>query len=167
MTDSSAVELVAIAAIAENGVIGEEGDLPWDSIPEDRQQYRARVASDPVILGRRTFDLMRDDLPGRAQIVLSRSTQEFDIDTAHHASGVEDAREIAANLGARRAYVIGGAEIYRLFLPHLHRMFLSRIPGDYEGDATFPSWNEADWTRVAEAEYDDFTLQEWVRNSAS
>jgi len=93
------VELITVAAVAENGVIGRDGEIPWPSIPADRRQYRARVADWPVILGRRTFDSMREDLPGTAQIVLSRSASEYDIESAHHAGGIDDTVETVESLG--------------------------------------------------------------------
>jgi len=157
------MELVSVAAVADNGVIGDDGELPWPSIPADKRQYRKRIASDPVILGRRTFDSMRDDLPGSHQIVLSRSHDAFDIDTAHHAGGVEEAIEIVEELEAERAYVIGGGGIYRLFQSHVDRMVLSRVHGSYEGDTYYPEWDDDAWKLDEETEYDRFTLQEWVR----
>jgi dihydrofolate reductase len=157
------MELVSVAAVAENGVIGRDGEIPWPSIPEDRRQYRARIADAPVILGRVTFDSMRDDLPGTAQIVLSQSESEYDIESAYHASGVDDAVAVAESLGADRAYVIGGGAIYDLFQPAIDRMVLSRIPGEYDGDAYFPEWDPDEWNLVDRVEYDDFTLEEWVR----
>ena len=159
------MELITVAAVAENGVIGRDGELPWPSIPADKRQYRDRIAEDPVILGRVTFESMVDDLPGTAQIVLSRSQQEFDVESAHHASDVDDAIAVAESLGADRAYVIGGAVIYDLFQPVVDRMVLSRIPDEYEGDASFPEWDPDEWDLVDRVEYDDFTLEEWVRKS--
>jgi dihydrofolate reductase len=157
------MELISVAAVAENGVIGREGELPWPSIPADRQQYHDRIADGPTILGRVTFESMRDDLPGTAQIVLSRSASAFDVASAHHAADVETAIETVASLGADRAYVIGGAAIYELFQPAVDRMVLSRIHGAYDGDAYFPEWDPSEWTRVAQTEYDRFTLEELVR----
>jgi len=157
------MELVSVAAIADNRVIGDDGDLPWPSIPADKQQYRERIADDPVILGRVTFESMLDDLPGAAQIVLSRSEQDFDTPTAHHASGVDDAVAVAEELGADTAYVIGGGGIYDLFQPHIDRMVLSRVSGEYEGDAFYPEWDEATWELDSATEYDRFRLEEWVR----
>ena len=75
------MKLVSVAAVAENGVIGRDGELPWESIPADKRQYRNRVADAPVILGRRTFDSMRDDLPGSHQIVLSRAERDYGVDS--------------------------------------------------------------------------------------
>jgi dihydrofolate reductase len=157
------IELITVAAVAENGVIGRDGEIPWPSIPADRRQYRAKIADWPVILGRRTFDSMRADLPGTAQIVLSRSTSEYDHESAHHAGGIDDTVETVEALGYDRAYVIGGAAIYDLFQPVVDRMVLSRIPGEYDGDAYFPDWDRTKWTVVDRTPYDDFTLEEWAR----
>ena len=157
------MELVSVAALSENNVIGRNGELPWPSIPADKKQYRSRIADSPVILGRQTYESMLDDLPGSAQIVLSRSDQSFDVDTAHHARTVEDAVEIATSLGAETAYVIGGGAIYDLFQPHLDRMVLSRVHGEYDGDTYYPEWETDEWRLESETPYARFTLQEWVR----
>lgn len=159
------MELISVAAVAANGVIGRDGEIPWPSIPVDKRLYRERVADSPVILGRVTFDSMRDDLPGSAQIVLSRSESDFDVESAHHAAGVEDAMNVLETLEAERAYVLGGAGIYDLFQPVVDRMVLSRVPGEYDGDASFPEWDSDDWNLVETTEYDAFTLEEWVRKS--
>jgi dihydrofolate reductase len=97
--------------------------------------------------------------------VLSRSHQEFAVDTAYHAESVEAAVDIADSLGADRAYVIGGGVIYHLFQPHVDRMALSRVHGEYEGDTYYPEWDEDAWTLESETEYDRFSLQEWVRTN--
>lgn len=157
------MELIAVAAVAANGVIGRDGEIPWESIPEDKRQYRGRIEEWPVILGRRTFDSMREDLPGSTQIVLSRTESDFDVESARHASGVEEAIAILEGMDGERAYVIGGGGIYALFQPIVDRMILSRIPGEYEGDAYFPEWDADDWELEERIEYDDFTLEEWVR----
>ncbi len=157
------MELVSVAAVAENGVIGDDGELPWPSIPADRRQYRDRVAGHPVILGRRTFESMREDLPGSVQIVLSRTERTHDVPTAHHAGSVEEAVAVAESLGADRAYVIGGAAIYELFQPHVDRMVLSRVEGSYGGDRRYPDWDEADWRLVEREPHDRFTLEVWER----
>ena len=159
------VELISVAAVADNGVIGRDGELPWQSIPADRTQYRERIADDPVVLGRVTFESMLGDLPGTAQIVLSRSDLDFDVGTAHHASGVDEAIAAVKSLGADRAYVIGGGGIYELFQPVVDRMVLSRVHGEYEGDASFPEWDTGEWELVDTEAYDRFTLEEWTRRA--
>ncbi|MCQ4331984.1 dihydrofolate reductase [Natronomonas sp. F2-12] len=157
------MELVSVAAVAENGVIGRDGELPWASISADKTQYRARIADEPVILGRRTFESMLEDLPGRAQVVLSRTERDYDVETAVHADGVEGAIDRARSFGSDAAYVIGGGGIYELFQPHLDRMVLSRVNGSYEGDTYYPEWDEDEWELTSETAYDRFTLEEWRR----
>ena len=99
------MQLVSVAALAENRVIGRDGEVPWPHIEADVRQYRERVAGSPVILGRRTFDSMRDDLPGSRQIVVSRSVDAVDVPTAVVANDVEEAlalaRELVGDAGAR------------------------------------------------------------------
>jgi dihydrofolate reductase len=92
------VQLVSVAALAENRVIGNDGGVPWPDLPEDVRQYRERVAGSPVILGRRTFESMRGDLPGSRQIVVSRSVDSVDEPTAVVADGVDAAIELAREL---------------------------------------------------------------------
>lgn len=159
------MELIAVAAVAENGVIGDDGELPWPSIPVDRRQYRERVAGHPVIVGRKTFESMREDLPGAAQIVLSRTQRDYAVPTAHHAGGVTEAEAVAESLGADRAYVIGGAAIYDLFQPHVDRMVLSRVEGRYEGDSRYPDWDEDEWALLDREPHDRFTLEVWERRA--
>jgi dihydrofolate reductase len=156
------MELVAVAAVAENGVVGADGELPWEHVEADVRQYRERVAGHPVVLGRRTFESMRDDLPGRAQVVVSRSDPSYPEASAHVVDGVEAALAVLEALDGETAYVLGGGAIYELFLPVCDRLVLSRIPGEYEGDARFPAFDDA-WTLVEESPMPGFTLEEWTR----
>ncbi|MGM0685215.1 MAG: dihydrofolate reductase [Halobacteriota archaeon] len=165
------MQLVSVAALAENRVIGNDGGVPWPDLPEDVRQYRERVADSPVILGHKTFESMRGDLPGRRQIVVSRTVDAVDDPTAVVAGGVDAAIELARELVGDRAdpetavYVLGGGTIYELFQPRVDRMALSHVDGVYEGDTRFPAWDEVEWRVVGETEYEGFTLREWVRRS--
>ncbi|MDB2241424.1 dihydrofolate reductase [Halorubrum ezzemoulense] len=186
------MRLVSVAALAENRVIGRDGEVPWPHIEADVRQYRERVAESPVILGRRTFDSMRGDLPGRRQIVVSRSVDAVDAPTALVASGVEEAlaaaRDVVGDAPAERervpaetspasgpveasdqgdetVYVLGGGGIYELFQPHLDGMALSHVEGAFDGDTYYPAWDETEWDVAEETAYDRFTLREWVRRA--
>jgi dihydrofolate reductase len=167
------VQLVSVAALAENRVIGNDGGVPWPDLPEDVRQYRERVADSPVILGRKTFESMRGDLPGRRQIVVSRSVDAVDDPTAVVADGVDAAIELARELVGDEAdpetavYVLGGGTIYELFQPRVDRMVLSHVDGAYEGDTRFPAWDETEWRVVDETDYEGFTLREWVRGAGA
>ena len=157
------MELVSVAAVADDGLIGRDGELPWASIPADKRQYRKRVADAPVILGRLTFESMLGDLPGWAQVVLSRTERSYNAATARHAGDIAEALEIAASLGRPTAYVLGGAEVYESFQPRVDRMVLSRVHGSYDGDSYYPAWDEDGWKLERETSYDRFTLEEWRR----
>jgi len=157
------MKLISVAAVADDGVIGDDDEVPWH-LPEDKKQYRERVADAPTIYGRRTFEMF-DEPPGSAYVVLSRTEREYDRENTYHASSVDEAVDIAASLGADRAYVLGGAGIYALFQPHLDRMVLTRVPGEYEGDTFYPEWDEADWRLVESEEYENFTVEIWKRRA--
>lgn len=158
------MDLESVAAVAENGVIGDGDGVPWD-LPAEVRQYRAHVADAPVIVGRRTFESMQSDPdpPGWVRIVLSRTPRTYDDPATVHASDVEEAVEHAAALGEDVAYVLGGGEIYALFLPHVDRMRLSRVAGEYEGDVSFPEFDPDDWRLADRTPYDGFAVEVWVR----
>jgi len=162
------MRLVSVAAVAENGVIGDDGSVPWPPLPADIEQYRARVADAPVVLGRRTFESMREDLPGTHQIVVSRRLETLVEPTAVVAADVEEALALASERAADdAAYVLGGATIYDLFQPFVDEMALSHVDGRYDGDARFPSWDRDEWTVVTETAYEGFTVREWRRTARS
>lgn len=161
---SKHVQLASMAAIAENRVIGNDGNVPWPEIPEDVRQYRDRVADAPVILGRRTFEAMQRNLPGMQRIVVSRSVESVPDPTAVVAADAEEALVHARRFAPDGpVYVLGGGAIYDLFLPHLDRMVLSHVHGRYEGDTRYPAWDETEWEIASETPYGRFTLREWVR----
>ena len=157
------MQLISVAAVADNGVIGRGGELPWPSIPADKQQYRATVAGAPVILGRRTFESMRDDLPGAHQVVVSRSDPTYPEESATTVAGVDAAIAASRATGADEAYVLGGAQIYALLQPHIDRMRLSRVHGKFEGDSRYPSYDPARWELLESIPHDRFTIERWRR----
>lgn len=154
------MDVIAVAAVAENGVIGDGPTLPWDH-PAEVRRYRERVAGETVGIGRRTFEMF-DDPPGARRVVLSRTARSYDDPTVVHAGDVETAIETARSAGSQTLYVLGGAAIYEAFLPYYDRMLLSRIDGTYEGDATFPQFDADAWDLVEETRFDGYTLETWV-----
>ncbi len=136
-----------VAAVAENGVIGANGQLPW-RLPEDLKHFRKLTLGHPVIMGRRTWESLGKPLPGRENIVISRRPG-FEAPGASVASTLEAA--IALCAGEPIAFVIGGAEIYAAALPLADGLVLTEIHEDYEGDARFPDWDRHAW-RAAQKE---------------
>lgn len=133
--------LFLIYARADNGVIGKDNSLPW-RLPADLKRFKALTMNKPMIMGRKTFESLPGLLPGRRHIVLTRDGR-WNADGAEVATSVEQALSIA---GAGEAAVVGGAEIYRLFMPLAERVELTEIHGPFEGDTMMeplgPEWTE-------------------------
>lgn len=158
------MNLIAVAAVSDNWVIGKDGEIPWTSRPADKKQYRNRVATDPVILGRVTYQSMRNDLPGRTQVVLTSDPNSVALaETTIAVDSVQKAMADLARRNATIAYVLGGGAIYDAFLPYTNRAYLSRIPGEYDGDTFFPRLEAPDWKIVESVEHQGFTLETWDR----
>ncbi len=136
-------EVTLILARADNGVIGKDGDIPWH-IPADLRRFKQLTLGSPMIMGRKTFDSLPGLLPGRRHIVLTRDAA-WDEDGAEVVHSVEAALK-AAN--APHAWVIGGAEIYRLFLPLAHRIELTEVHLAPDGDARLDEHLEG-WSEVS------------------
>ena len=135
-------EIILILARADNGVIGRDGKLPWH-LPADLRHFKSLTLGHPMIMGRKTFDSLPGLLPDRRHIVLTRDA-DWQAEGAETATGLDSALRLA---NAPHVAVIGGAEIYRLFLPRADRIELTEVHLDAEGDARidYPGsdWREA------------------------
>jgi len=143
--DDHSPRITIVAALARNRIIGRGGALPWH-IPDDLRRFRQLTLGHPVIMGRRTYESIGRPLPGRDNIVVSRSGR-FAAPGCRVAHGLEDA--IAAAAPAARVFVIGGAEIYALALPAADRLELTEIDAEFEGDALFPEYDRAGWLETS------------------
>jgi len=133
-----------IAAVSDNNVIGNGNALPW-RIPEDLARFKALTLGSTLIMGRKTFESIGRPLPGRTTVVLTRR-DDF------AAPGVLVAHDWAEALSlapGASAFVAGGADVYRLFLPVASKLFLTRIHGAYDGDTYFPPFNTDEWSLVS------------------
>lgn len=137
-------EIFLVLACASNGVIGNNGALPWH-LPGDLRHFKALTQGKPMIMGRKTFDSLPGLLPGRRHIVLTRDT-EWDEDGAETAYSPDQAIAIA---NAPHVAVIGGAEIFALFLPRADRIELTEVEGDFDGDTRFDLPDAAQWEETA------------------
>ncbi len=140
-------ELVAVAAVARNGVIGADNGLPW-RVSSDLKHFKALTMGKPLILGRRTFESLQRPLPGREIIVVTRDPR-FSPAGARIARGPSEALEVARRLAKALAVdeimVGGGAEIFRALMDETRRIELTEIALEPEGDAFFPSLDMAQW----------------------
>jgi dihydrofolate reductase len=144
-----------VVAVADNGVIGNAGDLPW-RMSGDLQRFKQLTMGHVMVMGRKTYESIGRPLPGRVTVVL---TTNHDYDPGHTevrvAHSLDDATAQALQLGMNNdeLFVVGGAEIYRLALPRASRVYRTRVHASPEGDVHFPELPSADWQVVESQEY--------------
>lgn len=142
-----------IAAMGRNRVIGANNALPWN-MPADLKHFRALTRGRPIIMGRKTFESIGRPLPDRTNIIITR-------DSAYCADGCVVTHDADAALavasGAEEIMIIGGGEIYALFLPRANRMYLTLIDADFTGDARFPEFSTSEWQETSREEHAEDT----------
>ncbi|MCB8985114.1 MAG: dihydrofolate reductase [Ardenticatenaceae bacterium] len=137
-----------IAAMDKNRVIGQNGRLPW-RLPADMQHFVALTMGKPVIMGRKTYDSIQPKykpLHGRTNIILTHN-RDYEAPGCIVIHTIDQA--LAAAAAADEVMVIGGAAVYRQFLPHADRLYLTIIHAAFDGDAQFPPYDESAWTITA------------------
>jgi dihydrofolate reductase len=138
---SGTTRFYLVAAVAKNGVIGAQGKLPWH-LPEDLKHFKSLTLGHPILMGRRTWESLGKPLPGRENIVISR-TPGFEAPGASVAATFEAA--VALCTGEPLAFVIGGAQIYAAALPLADGLILTENERDFVGDTRFPAWDRKTW----------------------
>jgi dihydrofolate reductase len=138
--------ITLILARADNGVIGRDGTMPWH-IPADLKRFKALTTGRPMIMGRKTFDSFPAPLPGRRHVVLTR-------DPGWAATGAQAAPTVEAAIalaGTDDIAVIGGAEVYALFLPLADRVELTEVHAMPDGDTVVPAFSG--WRETAREDH--------------
>ncbi len=170
MTEATATRprtVAIIAAIANNGIIGRDNDLPW-RLSDDLRRFKSLTLGHPVVMGRLTYESMGRPLPGRHNIVLSRSP-------GFAAAGVEVRGELvqalAAVADAEVAFILGGRRLFAAALPLADRLYLTRVHAEVDGDVYFPELALSEWhlERSARHEADErnehaFTFEDYIRD---
>lgn len=145
-----ATQVTLVVAVADNGIIGARGGMPWH-LPADLRHFKQVTLGKPVLMGRRTWDSIGRALPGRRNLVLTRDA-EWRGEGAERVSSLDEALAIAEAAGAEELMVIGGAAVYRLALARARRIYLTRIHAAPEGDTRFPDLDPDEWEEVAHRE---------------
>jgi dihydrofolate reductase len=141
------VAVTIVAAVARNGVIGVDGGLPW-RLPDDLRRFKTLTLGHVLVMGRKTYESIGHPLPGRATVVVTRSSDwDPGFDEVVVAAGVEEA------IGAAKAiddevFVVGGAEIYAAALPVADRLELTLVDDEPAGDTTFPDVDWDEWLEL-------------------
>ena len=146
----SEIPLALVVAVAKNGVIGMDGGMPWH-LSTDLKRFKRDTMGKPIIMGRKTFESIGKALPGRLNIVVSRS--EFSADDTVHANSIDAALFLAEGWaqehGAEEICVIGGGQIYRETVSRASRLYVTHVMAEPDGDTRFPEIKEAEWAPVS------------------
>lgn len=148
------IPIVLVAAIAENGVIGRDGGMPW-RLSSDLRRFRARTWGKPIVMGRKTFRSVGKPLPGRTNIVVSRDgnfSAPGVIVAPHLHAALAVARGDALRRGAEAIVVIGGADIYAQTLPMADRLDVTLVKARPEGNVRFPPIDPQVWRETERSE---------------
>lgn len=138
-----------IAALDQNGVIGDDGEIPW-RLPADLRYFKRVTMGKPLIMGRKTYESIGRPLPGRQNIVLTRQ-RDYRAPGCTVVHSIEEA--LAAAGDVEEVMVAGGGSVYRQLLPHADRLYLTFVETTAEGDTTFPSFDPEEWRLIFEEAY--------------
>ena len=152
MTDP---RVVLVAAVADNGVIGDGGEIPWD-IPADMQHFRAVTTGHVVVMGRVTFESIGRPLPRRTNIVVTRDPR-WSADGVTVAGSVDEALALAREVGGD-AMVIGGAQVYAAVLPVADVQVLTEVHQKPDGDTFYPAFDPGEWVETRREEHEGYAF---------
>ncbi len=141
-----------IVAAAANGVIGRDGGLPW-RLPADLRHFKRTTMGHHLVVGRRTWEEVGRPLPGRTMVVVTRDPA-LGIPGVVVVSSLQEAVAVAVGAGDDEVFVAGGGEIYRQAMAVAHRVYLTRIHADIEGDTTFPELDGEAWRLVSREDHE-------------
>jgi dihydrofolate reductase len=143
------VRINIIAALAANNVIGRDNRLPW-RLSSDLKRFKALTMGHHLVMGRKTFASIGRPLPGRTTIIVTRDAS-FHADGVKVAHSLQDALDMASD--DAEVFIAGGAQIYEQALHLAHRMYLTRVHADVEGDAIFPDFDDVSEWRLDDVEH--------------
>jgi dihydrofolate reductase len=133
--------LSLIAAMDSHRLIGRNNQLPWH-LPADLQHFKATTMGKPIIMGRKTWESLGRPLPGRMNIVITRN-ESYIAEGATVTNSLDEALQTVRD--SDESVIIGGANLYAQALSMVDRLHLTRVEGEFEGDAWFPEFSEAEW----------------------
>ena len=157
LKEMSINQLSAVVAVAKNGTIGRGNTLPW-RLRSDLQRFKRLTMGHSLVMGRKTFESIGKSLPGRQTIVLTRQ-KDTTIEGVQTANSLEDAIALVPNDSI--PFVVGGAEVYRVAMPMIRNLYLTRVLADIEGDAYFGAWDESDFDCIERSIVPADAFNEW------
>lgn len=136
-----------IVAVSENHVIGTDNHLPWN-LASDFRYFKNKTWGMPVIMGRKTFESMKKDLPGRINIVVT-SKKDWNAENAFVVHSIEQGIAKAKESDAKEIFIIGGGKIFKETLGMVDRIYLTRVHATVNGDTYYPELSKSDWKQIS------------------
>ena len=153
------MNFAAVVAHDKNRLIGGNGKILWH-LPEDLKNFKKLTLNSIVIMGRKTFESIGKPLPKRLNVVLTKD-KDF---RPNNCIVYDDIRDVIRDFAEEyQVFVIGGGEIYKQFFPHIKRIYVSLVDGEYVGDTYFPEYNSDEWKCLFEEQKEGFKSQTWIR----
>lgn len=160
--------LSIIVAASENNVIGINNHLPWH-LPVDMKYFKDTTMGKPIVMGRKSFEELGRVLPGRPNIMITRKP-EYKVEGLHIVSSLEAGIEKAKTFGTEEIFITGGGEIFKIALPIVDRLYLTRVHAEVTGDTYFPEFDPRGWKLVKNERHEKdekhqyaLTFQVWER----
>jgi dihydrofolate reductase len=148
--------MIAIAAMTSSRVIGQGSEIPW-RIPGEQKWFKEATFGHPILMGSRTFESIGRPLPGRQNLVVSRSRSWPGVET------IRDLSQFDPDRYSPEVFVIGGAEIYAQLLDRCRELLITRVKSEYAGDVYFPEF-ESKFRLIEQIrETPDYAIERWMR----
>lgn len=144
------MKVVIIVAMDIRGLIGDNNSLPW-RLPADLRYFNKLTIGKTLLMGRKTYESIGRPLPGRKNIVVTSNT-DYHVDGCTVASSLERALCVVSN-DTKEIMVIGGASLYKQFLPIVNRVYITHVNAELEGNIWFPNWDTNQWREIKRENY--------------
>jgi dihydrofolate reductase len=156
------LRIIIISAIAQNGVIGTtKGEMPWH-VKEEFAHFKSTTLGSPIIMGRKTYETLGKPLKGRLNIIVTRS-ESFQVENTVVQNSLLSAVDYCNKEKYEKIFIIGGSEIYTQAIPLADEMILSFMKFKAEGEILFPEYDENDWRKTDERNFEQFSVVTFVR----
>ena len=156
------MKIYLIAAVAKNGVIGNEGKIPWH-FPEDLKRFKRLTSGHAIIMGRKTYESIGRPLPQRRNLVLTRQNNLELPPGGEALPTLEEALQLCRERQEEKVFVIGGGEIYARAFPLADGLYLTYVDQEVEGDTFFPSWDKSQWEETQRESLAGLTYVDYER----
>lgn len=157
------MKIIIISAVAKNNVIGKSnGEIPWHN-KEEFQHFKKTTLGFPIIMGRKTFESLKQPLKGRLNIVITRK-KNYNVEGEIKVfNSINDALDFCKTLNTQKVFIIGGAEVYKQALNFADEMIISYMNFYAEGNIFFPDFSIKDWQIISEEEREQFKIVHYKR----